>query len=355
MFRVHTTLSLSSLCPLQAHLLNPKAQLKWRKCAHLPQAMVFAQAITVGDTVFFGSGTTTITESETVRYKIYKYNSSKNKWSPVCHCPVIGFGMVNFENHLTLVGGAYESAIDSGMPYNLTGDIYMYSDNCSKCEKSLPSMPTARLLPTVVAYGSTIIACGGIILDDKHDTSVSTVEIYSHLNSQWYCAEPLPFPCTGMNCSTIQDYCYFLGGFTDTEFDHPTKSVFSVCMPHLVEDALVRKSSASNGMGEDLEQANVKIWQQFPDAPRYASSLTTIGQCLVAIGGSDESLEHKSGALHVYSPLTASWLRLDDIPVACFACTVPRLPKGELLIIGGMGHDEEDALKTVFRGRISLD
>lgn len=318
--------------------------------------MVFAQAITVGETVFFGSGTTTITESETVRYKIYKYNLTKDKWSPVSHCPVIGFAMVNFENHLTLVGGAYESQADSGIPYTLTGDVYIYDDVCSKCEKSLPSMPTARLLPTVIAYGSTIIACGGIVLDNKNDTSVSTVEIYSHLNSQWYYAEPLPFACTGMNCSTIQDYCYFLGGFTDTEFDHPMRTVLSVCLPQLVEDALVSKCSSSNGMDEDdAEPKNSKIWKKFPDAPRYASSLTTIGQCLVAIGGSDENLEHKSSALHVYSPLSASWLRLDDSPIACFACTVSRLPKGEMIVIGGMGHDEDDALKTVFRGRIRLE
>ncbi len=336
--------------------MNPKTQLKWRKCSYLPQAMVFAQAITIGENIFFGSGTTTITESESVRYKIYKYSSSINKWSPVSNCPVIGFGMVNFEGHLTLVGGAYEGQSGSEMPYSLTGDVYMYDDSCSKCEKSLPSMPTARLLPTVLAYGSTIIACGGIVLDERHDTSVSTVEIFSHLNSQWYSAEPLPFACTGMNCSTIQDHCYFLGGFTDTEFDHPTKSVFTVCLPKLVEDALVKKSSASNGITENgSDQAGEKIWQQFPDAPRYASSLTTIGQCLVAVGGSDETLEHKSGALHVFSPLTSSWLRLDDIPVACFACSVARLPKGELLLIGGMGHDEDDALKTVFRGRISLE
>ena len=41
--------------------------------------------------------------------------------------------------------------------------------------------------------------------------------------------------------------------------------------------------------------------------------------------------------------------------MACFACAAARLPRGELVIMGGMGHDEEDALKTVFRGRISLD
>ena len=307
-----------------------------------------------------------------MRYMIYKYNSTKDKWSPISRCPVIGFGMVNYEDHLTLVGGAYHSTKESSSPFVLTGDVHMYDSDCLKCEKSLAPMSSARLLPTVFAYGSAIVACGGFILDEKHDACVSVVEVYSQLNSQWYQAEPLPFPCTGMSFSSIHDQYYFLGGFTDTEFDHPTMAVFSVCLPRLIESALVRCSIA-NGDGS-IADSNVsvgnsdgsvangdgsggggKLWQTLMDSPRYASSLTTIGGCLVAIGGSDEHLEHKSGALHVYSPFTSSWLRLDDIPVACFACTVPRLPKGELMIIGGMGHDEEAALKTVFRGRVSVD
>lgn len=344
------------LFPFQPHLLNPKAQLKWRQCAHLPQAMVFAQAVTIGDCVYFGSGMSTLTESECLRYMIYKYNSSKDKWSPVSHCPVIGFGMVNFEDHLTLVGGAYHSSEeDAPSPFVLTSDVHMYDYDLLRCEKSIPAMSSARLLPTVLTYGSAIVACGGFILDEKHDVCVNVVEVYSQLNSQWYQAEPLPLACIGMSFSSIQDHYYFLGGFTDTDFDHPTISVFSVCLPQLVEEALVRCSIASGDAGATSNGQGGKLWQSLTDSPRYAASLTTIGGCLVAIGGSDEHLEHKSGAFHVYSPLTTSWLRLDDIPVACFACNVPRLPKGELMIIGGMGNDEENALKTVFRGRVSLD
>lgn len=316
--------------------------------------MVFAQAISIGECVYFGSGMSTLTESECLRCMIYKYNSTNDKWSAVSHCPVIGFGMVNFEDHLTLVGGAYHNCSDdSTPPFAMTGDVYIYDSDCLKCEKSVAAMSSARLLPTVLSYGSTIVACGGFVLDEKHDTCVSVVEVYSQLNAQWYQADPLPFPCTGMSFSSIQDHYYFLGGFTDTEFDHPTIAVFSVCLPQLIEGALVRCSIA-NGDGS-VANGGGKLWQTLTDSPRYAASLTTIGGCLVAIGGSDEHLEHKSGALHVYSPLTTSWLRLDDIPLACFACTVARLPKGELMIIGGMGHDEEAALKTVFRGRVSLD
>lgn len=322
--------------------------------------MVFAQAVTIGDSVYFGSGTSTLTDSENVRHRIYRYSCSRDRWTPITHCPVVGFGMVNFEDHLTLVGGAYESQDEAGSPFALTGDVHVYSTDCSKSAKSLPGMPTARLLPTVLPYGSTVmVACGGLVLDERRDVCLSTVEVYSQLSGQWYTARPLPFACIGMSYACVRDYCYFMGGFTDTEFDHPTTSVFFTCLPQLIEDALGGGGdSSTNGHGgekAEREEGSAKLWQKFPDSPRFASSLTALGECLVAIGGSDEHLEHKSGALHVYSPLTGTWLRVEDIPVACFACTVPRLPQGELLIIGGMGHDEEDALKTVFRGRVSLD
>ena len=316
--------------------------------------MVFAQAVSIGETVYFGSGTITISESDYHRYKIFKYNSSVDKWSPVAECPVVGFGMAVFSDRLTLVGGAYESSKhDSNLPYSLTSDVYVYNEDTTKCVKLIPPMPTARLLPTVVTYGSTIVACGGIILDEVHDICVSAVEIYSSEYSQWYRAEPLPLACIGMTSAIIQENCYLLGGFTDTDFDHPTRTVFTVSLPKIVEDTLIR-SGVMNSSGS-LDSPVHKAWQTLPDAVRYAATAASVGGCLIAIGGSDEKLEHKSGALHVFSPLTNSWLRLDDIPVMCFACAVARLPRGELMIIGGMGHDEEDALKTVFRGRISLD
>ena len=344
---------------MQPHLLSPKAQLKWRQSTHLPQAMVFAQAVTIGSQIYFGSGTTTMGETDCLRYKIFRFNSTQEKWSPVSNCPVVGFGMVNFMDNLTLVGGAYESSEnDSSVPYSLTNHIYVYNEEVTHCQKTLPPMPSARLLPTVVTYGSTMAACGGIVLDQKHDICLSTVEVYSSENRQWYRAEPLPLACIGMTFATIHETCYLLGGFTDTDFDHPTKVVFSVSLPQLIDDALTRNTLISSCSAHDpdkIESPTVKIWQSIPDVPRYAATATTIGSCLLAIGGSDENLEHKSGALHVFSPLTNSWIRVDDIPVACFACAAARLPRGELVIMGGMGHDEEDALKTVFRGRISLD
>lgn len=329
-------------------MLNPKAQLKWSQCAYVPTGMVFAQAVAVGDAVYYGSGTSTIGEASSSEcpHKIFKYHMVEDKWLPVPGCPVVGFGMVDYMGKLTLVGGAYESDSDS---ITLTGDVHTLETGGKEWKKLLPSMSTARLLPTLISFKSFIVSCGGFVMDNSHDICVSEVEVFSQEDLSWHRGEPLPMACIGMSATVVQDSCYLLGGFTDTDFDHPTEQVFTASLLVLV-DAAVSKQG-----GKSLDQPAPRIWQAFQEAPRYASTATTIGGCLLALGGTDERLEHKSGALHVYSPLTDSWVRIEDIPIGCFSCAVAKLPSGEIMVIGGMGHDEEDALKTVYRGEIILD
>ena len=338
--------------PTQPHLLNPKAQLKWRKCAELPNGMVFGQAVTVGDSVYFGSGTSTLGEAASdCPHKILKYNSQQDCWTPLTDCPVVAFGMGCYLGQLALVGGAYESEdSESSSQFALTGDVHLLDEASQAWKTPLPAMLQARLLPTVVAHSRGLVALGGIVLDTTHDYCLSSVEVYDGDTSQWYRAEPLPLACIGMTSAVVGDTCYLVGGFTDTDFDHPTVQIFGASLSDLVQDA-VGKHSLLNG---SLDSHSPHVWRAFLDAPRYAATAASLGNSLLALGGSDEKLVHKSGALHVFSPLTNAWIRIEDIPVSCFACAVAKLPGGELLIVGGMGHDEEDALRTVYRAEIRL-
>lgn len=341
------------LCPvLQPHLLNPKAQLKWKKCADLPNGMIFGQAVTVKDAVYFGSGTSTLGEaSSDCPHKILKYSSQHDSWSPLTDCPVVGFGMGCYLGELALVGGAYASQDESASSaFALTGDVHLLDDSRQEWKKSLPPLLKARMLPTVVSHVHGLVAIGGIVLDATHDLCLNTVEVFNGEASQWHRAEHLPLACIGMTSALVGDTCYLLGGFTDTDFDHPTSQTFSASLSSLVQDAM-GKHGLVNG---SLEGKGSHLWSQLLDAPRYAATAANLGNSLLTVGGSDERLEHKSGALHVFSPLTNSWIRIDDIPVSCFASAVAKLPDGDLLIIGGMGHDEDDALRTVYKAQLLL-
>lgn len=314
--------------------------------------MIFGQAVTVKDTVYFGSGTSTLGEAPNDSpHRILKYLSQQDCWTPLTDCPVVGFGMGCYLGELVLVGGAYELQDDnSSSQFALTGDVHLLDDTRQVWRKSLPPMLKPRMLPTVVGHGQVLVALGGIVLETPHDYCLSSVEVFDMETGQWYRGEHLPLACIGMTSAVIGDMCYLLGGFTDTDFDHPTVQTISGSLVELAQDA-VGKHSLVNG---SLDDHSSQIWTRVLDAPRYSATAASLGNCLLALGGSDERLEHKSGALHVFSPLTKAWIRMEDIPVSCFSCAVAKLSVGELLIIGGMGHDEEDALRSVYKAKIEL-
>lgn len=314
--------------------------------------MIFGQAVTVKDTVYFGSGTSTLGEISDCPHKILKYSVQQDRWCPLTDCPVVGFGMGCYRGELVLVGGAYASQNEgAGSPFALTGDVHLLDDTHQQWKKCLPPLLKARMLPTVVSHTHGLVAVGGIVLDATHDLCLSSVEVYNGESNQWYLADPLPLACIGMTSAVVGDTCYLLGGFTDTDFDQPTSQTFSTSLSGMVQDAM-GKDGLVNG---SLDEHGSQVWTQLLDAPRYAATAANFGNSLLTLGGTDERLEHKSGALHVFSPLTNSWIRIEDIPVSCFASAVTKLPGGDLLIIGGMGHDEEDALHTVYRAQLVLN
>ena len=311
--------------------------------------MIFGQAVTVRDRVYFGSGTSHLGEASSAP-RILCYSSAKNSWSSLPHCPVVGFGMGCFMGELALVGGAYGSA-DEGVS-SLTGDVHLLDEAQQEWKKSLPPLLKPRMLSTVVSHSRGLVAAGGIVLDATHDHCLSSVEVFEEQAGQWHRAASLPIACIGMTSAVVGDSCYLLGGFTDTDLDRPTTHVFSASLSSLLQDAMGSRSGVANG---SLDNQTSPVWSELVSSPRYASTAANLGNCLLTLGGSDEHLEHKSGALHVFSALTRSWIRIEDIPVSCFACAVAKLPGGDLLVIGGMGHDEEDALRSVYRAQLLLN
>lgn len=312
--------------------------------------MIFGQAVTVKEKVYFGSGTSHLGEASSAP-RILSYSPSQDSWSSLPHCPVVGFGMGCYLGELALVGGAYGSN-DEGTS-SLTGDIHILNETKNEWKKSLPPLLKPRMLSTVISYSRGLAAIGGIVLDATHDHCLGSVEVFHEEVGQWLNSTPLPIACIGMTSAVVGDTVYLLGGFTDTDLDSPTTHVFSASINSLVYNATSSVSGQLvNGTASDETGT---VWSELVSSPRYASTAANLGNCLLTLGGSDEHLNHKSGALHVFSSLTHSWLRIEDIPVSCFACAVTKLSCGDILIIGGMGHDEEDALKSVYRSQLTLN
>ena len=252
-------------------------------------------------------------------YKIFQYSWRRGAWSTLPECPVRWFGLIQFMGRLTTVGGVDPAE-------SKTGHVYQLIAESQQWQESLPPMPTARSIATVVAHPSSsskppaFVACGG-----RGDDGVvlNTVEVFYHYTLQWHTAEPLPTPLYGLTSTTIGNTTYFLGG-TDSSRS-ATKQCFSVFLDSLIGNTLRGVSLSQHG----------SLWMEVKDTKLTESSAASLRGSLVAIGGKD-SRNSPSVAIHLLTS-KGSWKRMKrgDLLEPCCLCTAVCLPSGELMVTGG--------------------
>ena len=154
----------------------------------------------MGESVYVGGGGTGC--------KIFQYSWWRGEWSTLPECPVRWFGLTQFMDRLTTVGG-HDQAVSK------TARVYELVSESQQWQESLPPMPTARYGVTVVARPSSspkpqaIAVCGG---QGDGMVVLNTVEVYCHSTSQWHAAEPLPTLLYGLTSASVGDTTYLLGG-----------------------------------------------------------------------------------------------------------------------------------------------
>ena len=231
----------------------------------------------------------------------------------------------------------------------------------------LTPMPTARLQFTVATTQSAIVASGGYTgARDGKVVLCATVEVYSSETSQWHTADPLPVPCLGMTSVTIADTWYQLGGVGTDDKDLTT--VLYVSLTTLIQKA----TSPTHQSASDMT-----VWKTLPDTPLIQSAAASLSGNLLAVGGGDyetgflaagsltffcslfftvgthPSPAKQSRAVHVFLPLTNSWVRVitGDLPEPCYVCTAVQLSSNQVLVVGGCDNQNKYT-KTVFLGSI---
>ena len=91
------------------------------------------------------------------------------------------------------------------------------------------------------------------------------------------------------------------------------------------------------------------VWKTLTDTPHGHSSTTIFGGALVAVG----SYHRRQACLHLYFPLTQSWLPAGEMPLGVdMTCTVT-LPTGEMMVIGGRTRDTLYS-PLVYKARVKL-
>ena len=291
--------------------------------------MARLKCVMMGGRVYVGGGETPVRNE---LYLVFQYNPVRDEWIILPPCPVRGFSLGQFSGELITVGGRRPGGI-------VTGQVYRFIEASRQWEEYLQPMPTARFMLTVITTQSAIIACGGAINNKLEPCA--TVEVYINETSQWHTTDPLPVAYSAMSSVTIANTCYLLGGYGND--DRPSNTVLYAPVASLIEKATIPSQPS---------HSCTSAWKTLPDTLRNSSSPSTHSGSLLAVGGYGDR-HQTSQAVHVFTPLTNSWVRVrdGDLPEPRSNCTAIQLPSNKLLVIGGFDN-EKKRTNTVFLGSI---
>ena len=270
--------------------------------------------------------------------QVFQYDPSRNEWSHLRLPPhhIVSFAMAQFMGNLITVGGLIPCSNST------TGKVYHFKEQSQEWEELLTPMPTGRAHLSVATTQCAIVASGGLIgVRDGIYVPCATVEVYSSETSQWHTADSLPAPCWGMTSVTIADIWYQLGGKGDK---HITTALYAPIADLIQKAASPTHQSASY----------MSVWKTLPDTPLKGSAAASLSGNLLAVGGWDDKTS-ASHAIHVFLPLTNSWVRVTtwNLSEPRYACTAVQLSSNRVVVVGG--RDDQDKLtKTVFLGSITI-
>ena len=178
-----------------------QASITWTECSPPPTPIASVQNTVINDKVYFHSGDSKHNTS------ICCYDATQDQWNMLPPLPVMEFGLGHINSTVVAVGGISTRKTKK----QRCNELYILSHR-SKWVTTLPPMPTARSLATVLSIESGLIVAGG-----QTDTELNTVaiEVFKRESAQWYKCEQISLPtaCYNLSLTTSGDNLYITGGF----------------------------------------------------------------------------------------------------------------------------------------------
>ena len=276
-----------------------------------------AQAVALNNKVYLGCGFTEFDAAaaaatpSTYTPTLYVYTPAVDTWATL-PSPTTKSALTTYHSQLVLVGGEIAST-------GTTNQLWVLEEDEQTWTQPLPAMPTARRGATAISHHDHLIVAGG--RDNNQWKNV--VEVYD--GRLWRKTDPVPQRCSYMKTTIHDGNCYMMGG------DNQGQSVFCASLQSLITQAT--PTSPSNG-------GQRSVWERLPDVPYKYSATAILGGALVSVGGMDSKKTHSS-SLHMYLPLTHSWLCIGTLPVGVSRTCTITLPTGEMMVIGGSTEDAQ--------------
>ena len=287
--------------------------MQWQRCADLPVGTYNAQAVILGDKVYVGGGTLKF-RTESPPY-IYVYDTTKDMWQLLAS-PCNNGALAVYRDQLVVAGGTL-----SGVA---TSMVWVLDEKEHEWTEGIPPMPTARRDATAMGIDEYLTVPGGFCED--------IVEIYD--GHQWMKTDPLPVRCHNLWSVYHTGFCFIMGG------EGQRNSVFYASFESLIEKT-------------KNPSAQPPAWKKLPNVPYTASSPAIFGGSLLAIGGHNGPQKQK--AIHMFLPITRSWIQVAEMPIAVDCTCAVGLPWGELVIIGGHKKGEvQEFIHEVYKANLKF-
>ncbi len=272
--------------------------MQWDQCANLPSGVWLAQAVQLRSKVYVQG------DADTENSHVFSYDHPTDAWVSI-EAPTKSAALVVYRSQVSLVGG---KDVTTG---KATNRLWVMEEDV--WTEPLSPMLCVRYGASAISSAEHLIVAGGA---DDRNRYCDTVEVCD--GEKWMRTSLLPLARSYMKSTCHSGNWYLVGGISQYV------TIFCASLVALIEKATQPRDSSTQ------ETA----WQTLPDVPYLYSTSATFGGALVTVGGKE-----RSGALcssvHMYSPLTRSWVKVGDVPEALDSTCTISLTTGEMLVIGG--------------------
>ena len=239
-----------------------------------------------------------------------------------------GFTLVADGNHIYSLGGAWRKGFgEKEEEYSSEVFSLFSSDDDLKWCNTLPRLNIGREDATSTSFDSFILVTGGNVRDQW----LSSVEVLntsqSSSESTWWEICDLPVESFLMQCTVTHDEL-FIGcgeGTGDT--------VYTTKLSTVKESLCVDKDSKSSVSPESF-------WQSLPKTPLERSSLVSVNNCLLTLGG--QKLNNSCSSIYLYDTHVGHWTEVSNIKgkrcSPAVVCTFEN--KREIFVLGGYGAEK---------------
>lgn len=231
---------------------------------------------------------------------VYQYNWQFEAWKQLPSCPFFDSALVNIDGSLTAVGGVDGSRTNK--LFTLENKIWL---------EKYPPMKTVCFCPAVVSTSDYVIVIGGIGAGGGWTVSVKLLQVKS---KKWYELMNTPHPLTLPSATICDNQLYVISGETGNftgywcSLEALPSSDKPITSPHLIS------------------------WQSLPPIPVQYSTLATLNNQLLIIGGSQDA---KSSVNSIHQLVGEQWVEIGSMLNGRWFCLTVSPSLNKIIIVGG--------------------